>query len=96
LLCFGLALAGGSAGRNLAAMELSPDGAGYRVNTRFTRFINVPQLMKIFWQAADMQTARMLDLPRPKLDGEKAAIRNAPATPELRNSCRSSPHARNA
>src|SRR6266568_7133136 len=40
--------------------------------------------MQMFRQAADVQTAAMLDLPRPKLDGEKPAIRNAPATPELK------------
>src|SRR5438477_3678477 len=48
------------------------------------RFINVPELMQMFRQVADVQTAAMLDLPRPKLDGEKPAIRNAPATPELK------------
>jgi len=48
------------------------------------RFINVPELMQMFRQVADVQTAAMLDLPRPKLEGEKPAIRNAPATPELK------------
>ena len=65
-------------------MELSPDGAGYRLNTRFARFINVPELMQMFRQSADVQTAAMLNLPRPKLDGEKPTIRNAPATEELK------------
>ncbi len=71
-------------GEPVTAMELSPDGAGYRLNTRFARFINVPELMQMFRQSADVQTAAMLNLPRPKLDGEKPAIRNAPATPELK------------
>ncbi len=71
-------------GEPVTAMELSPDGAGYRLNTRFARFINVPELMQIFRQSADVQTAAMLNLPRPKLDGEKPTIRNAPATPELK------------
>src|SRR5205814_8428489 len=71
-------------GEPVTAMELSPDGAGYRMHTRFARFINVPELMQMFRQVADVQTAAMLDLPRPKLDGEKPAIRNAPATPELK------------
>jgi len=71
-------------GEPVTAMELSPDGAGYRLNTRFARFINVPELMQIFRQSADVQTAAMLNLPRPKLDGEKPAVRNAPATPELK------------
>src|SRR5439155_2414686 len=46
--------------------------------------INVPELMQMFRQAADVQTAAMLNLPRPKLEGEKPAIRNAPGTPELK------------
>jgi len=71
-------------GEPVTAMELSPDGAGYRLNTRFARFVNVPELMQIFRQTADVQTAQMLNLPRPKLDGEKPTIRNAPASLELK------------
>jgi N12 class adenine-specific DNA methylase len=71
-------------GEPVTAMELAPDGAGYRLNTRFARFINVPELMQIFRQMADVQTAAMLNLARPKLDGEKPAIRSAPATPPLK------------
>jgi N12 class adenine-specific DNA methylase len=71
-------------GEPVTAMELAPDGAGYRLNTRFARFINVPELMQLFRQTADVQTAQMLNLPRPKLEGEKAAIRSAPATPPLK------------
>jgi N12 class adenine-specific DNA methylase len=71
-------------GEPVTAMELAPDGAGYRLNTRFARFINVPELMQIFRQSADVQIAAMLNLPRPKLDGEKPAVRNAPTTPELK------------
>jgi N12 class adenine-specific DNA methylase/SAM-dependent methyltransferase len=71
-------------GEPVTAMELAPDGAGYRLNTRFARFINVPELMQIFRQSADVQTAQMLNLARPKLDGEKPAIRNAPASAELK------------
>ena len=71
-------------GEPVTAMELSPDGAGYRLNTRFARFINVPELMQMFRQSADVQTAAMLNLPRPKLEGEKPTIRNAPATPGLK------------
>ena len=71
-------------GEPVTAMELSPDGAGYRINTRFARFVNVPELMQIFRQTADVQTAQMLNLKRPKLEGEKPAIRNAPASEELK------------
>ena len=49
-------------GEPVTAMELSPDGAGYRLNTRFARFVNVPELMQIFRQTADVQTAQMLNL----------------------------------
>jgi N12 class adenine-specific DNA methylase len=71
-------------GEPVTAMELSPDGSGYRLNTRFARFINVPELMQLFRQMADVQTAQMLNLARPKLDGEKAAVRSAPATSALK------------
>ena len=71
-------------GEPVTAMELAPDGAGYRLNTRFARFINVPELMQLFRQMADVQTAQMLNLARPKLEGEKPAIRSAPATPPLK------------
>lgn len=71
-------------GEPVTAMELSPDGAGYRLNTRFARFINVPELMQMFQQVADVRTATMLNLPRPKLENEKPEILNAPATPALK------------
>jgi N12 class adenine-specific DNA methylase len=71
-------------GEPVTAMELAPDGAGYRLNTRFARFINVPELMQMFRQTADVQIAAMLNLARPKLDGDKPAIRSAPATPQLK------------
>jgi hypothetical protein len=71
-------------GEPVTAMELAPDGAGYRLNTRFARFINVPELMQMFRQMADVQTAQMLNLARPRLEGEKPAIRSAPVTPQLK------------
>jgi N12 class adenine-specific DNA methylase/predicted O-methyltransferase YrrM len=71
-------------GEPVTAMELSPDGAGYRLNTRFARFVNVPELMQQFRQMADIQTAEMLQLPVPKLYQGKPIIVSAPATPELK------------
>lgn len=71
-------------GESVTALELSPDGAGYRVNTRFARFVNVPELMHLFRQVADIQTADMLKLPIPKIDGGKPRIVRAPATPQLK------------
>ncbi|MDI1334567.1 MAG: N-6 DNA methylase [Lacunisphaera sp.] len=71
-------------GEPVTAMELAPDGAGYRLNTRFARFVNVPELMQQFRQIADIQTAEMLKLPVPALAGGKASVMRAPATPELK------------
>src|SRR6266699_31729 len=71
-------------GEPITAMELSPDGAGYRLQTRFARFINVPELMLQFRQVADIRTASMLQLPVPALENEKPAIISAPATPALK------------
>src|SRR6202453_2304684 len=71
-------------GEPVTAMELSPDGAGYRLNTRFARFVNVPELMQQFRQMADIQTAEMLQLPIPKLFQGKALVVSAPTTPELK------------
>ena len=64
----------GTFGETVTAMELAPDGAGYRLHTRFARFVNVPELMQMFRSMADVQTADMLKLPIPALDGGKARI----------------------
>ena len=74
----------GTFGETVTAMELAPDGAGYRLHTRFARFVNVPELMQMFRSMADVQTADMLKLPIPALDGGKARIVRAPTTPELK------------
>jgi hypothetical protein len=71
-------------GEPVTAMELSPDGAGYRLNTRFARFVNVPELMQQFRQMADIQTSSMLQLPVPKLNQGKPLTVSAPSTPELK------------
>ena len=70
-------------GEPVTAMELAPDGSGYRLNTRFARFINVPELMQQFRQVADIQTQEMLRLPVPELRGGKPAVVSAPCSPEL-------------
>jgi len=71
-------------GEPVTAMELAPDGAGYRLNTRFARFVNVPELMQQFRQVADIHTALTLKLPTPALRNGKATIIRAPSTPELK------------
>src|SRR5262249_32280133 len=71
-------------GEIVTALEIAPDGSGYRMNTRFARFINVPELMTIFGEVADIRTAEMLNLPVPKLKGGKARIIACPASGELK------------
>ena len=65
-------------------MELAPDGSGYRLHTRFARFINVPELMQQFRQVADIQTQSMLKLPIPQIRTGKPIIVKAPCSPELK------------
>ena len=72
-------------GEPVTAMELSPDGAGYRLNTRFARFINVPELMQQFRQVADIQTQAMLKLPVPSMRGGGPTTIGAPCSPELKS-----------
>lgn len=74
----------GTFGEPVTAMELAPDGAGYRLHTRFARFVNVPELMNLFRQTADIQTADMLKLPIPATETGKPHIVRAPCSPELK------------
>ncbi len=53
-------------GETVTAIELAPEGSGYRPKTRFAKFFNLPELMAIFKMVADVQTADMLNLPVPK------------------------------
>ena len=58
-------------GETVTAIELAPEGTGYRTKTRFARFFNLPELMAMFKECADIQTADMLKLPVPALAGGK-------------------------
>jgi N12 class adenine-specific DNA methylase len=58
-------------GESVTGQEVSPDGAGFRTNTRFAKFTNLPELQSLFRLVADVQTADMLNLPVPKLKGGK-------------------------
>src|ERR1017187_3234585 len=69
----------------VTSLELAPDGSGYRMHTRFAKFINLPELLSMFRTVADVQTADMLNLPRPDLENGKPAIASAPASPELKS-----------
>ena len=54
-------------GETVTAMELAPEGTGYRARTRFSKFFNLPELMSLFREVADIKTADELNLPRPKV-----------------------------
>ena len=57
-------------GETQSSFELSPEGTGYRVKTRFSKFYNLPELMSMFKEVADIQTADMLNLPTPEANYE--------------------------
>src|ERR1700733_4954872 len=61
-------------GEVVDTMEISPDGAGLRPRSRFARFTNLPELQQMFRAFTDVQTAEMLDLPRPALETGKAIV----------------------
>ena len=71
-------------GEAVTSLELAPDGSGYRMHTRFAKFINLPELLSMFRSFADVQTADMLKLPRPEIEGGKPHVVAAPASPELK------------
>ena len=65
----------GNFGESVTALELSPDGRGYRMHTRFARFVNLPELMSMFGEVADIRTAEMLKLPVPVAHKETVTIK---------------------
>jgi N12 class adenine-specific DNA methylase len=69
-------------GEVIDTMEISPDGAGLRPRSRFARFTNLPELQQMFRAFADVQTAEMLNLPRPRLEGGKPTIVACPMSEE--------------
>jgi N12 class adenine-specific DNA methylase len=71
-------------GEPVTSLELAPDGSGYRMHTRFARFVNLPELLSMFRSFADVQTADMLKLPRPEIAGGKPHIVATQASPELK------------
>ena len=62
-------------GETITAMELAPEGTGYRAKTRFARFYNLPELITMFRQVADVQTADMLKLPVPETEYHNEVIK---------------------
>ena len=70
-------------GEVVNSFEIAPDGSGFRTKARFAQFFNIPELMTLFKEVADIKTSKMLDLPVPKLkDGEYKTI-VAPKSDEL-------------
>jgi N12 class adenine-specific DNA methylase len=69
-------------GEVIDTMEISPDGASLRPRSRFARFTNLPELQQMFRAFTDVQTADMLDLPRPRLEGGKPIIVACPMSDE--------------
>lgn len=61
-------------GETVTAIELSPEGTGYRAKTRFAKFFNLPELMALFKEVADIQTSEMLNLPVPKANYHNVVI----------------------
>lgn len=62
-------------GETVTAIELAPEGTGYRAKTRFARFYNLPELMNMFKEIADIKTADMLNLPVPKANYCNIAVK---------------------
>ncbi len=71
-------------GEPQTGMELAPEGTGYRINTRFSKFINLPELLTAFRTVADVKNAADLKLPRPSLKTGKPIIISVPGSPELK------------
>lgn len=72
-------------GETVTAIELSPEGTGYRAKTRFAKFYNLPELMAMFKEVADIQTAEMLKLPVPKANYHNVVIEPSKVQKELVN-----------
>ena len=70
-------------GDTITAIELSPEGTGYRAKTRFAKFFNLPELMAAFKQVADIQTADMLHLPVPKANFHTEVIKPSELQQEM-------------
>lgn len=70
-------------GETVTAIELAPEGTGYRAKTRFAKFFNLPELMSMFKEAADIQTADMLNLPVPKAQYHNVSVEASEFQAEL-------------
>ena len=71
-------------GEVVSCLELSPEGKGYRLASRLARFNNVPELMALFTEVADIQTDDMLKLPKPAVEGGKPRVVVVPSSDRLK------------
>ena len=72
-----------SFGETVTAIELSPEGTGYRAKTRFARFFNLPELISLFKESADVQTADMLNLPVPEAEYINEVLKTSETQQEM-------------
>lgn len=70
-------------GETITAVELTPEGTGYRAKTRFAKFYNLPELMAMFKEVADIKTADMLDLPVPEARYHNIAVKPSEMQKEM-------------
>ena len=70
-------------GETVTAVELTPEGTGYRAKTRFAKFNNLPELMAMFKQVADIKTADMLNLPVPEVEYHNIAVKPSQVQKEM-------------
>ena len=70
-------------GETVTGIELSPEGTGYRAKTRFARFYNLPELMALFKECADIQTADLLNLPVPEAEYVNEVLKPSPEQQEM-------------
>ena len=72
-----------SFGETVTAVELTPEGTGYRAKTRFARFNNLPELMAMFKEVADIKTSDMLNLPVPEVEYHNIAVKPSQVQKEM-------------
>lgn len=70
-------------GETVTAIELAPEGTGYRAKTRFAKFYNLPELLSMFKEIADIQTAETLKLPVPKANFHNVAVKPSDIQKEM-------------
>ena len=70
-------------GETITAIELAPEGTGYRAKTRFAKFHNLPELMSMFKEVADIQTAETLNLPTPEFENINVVVKPSEIQQEM-------------